>query len=315
MSPGPQGVWLVDKPPALTSHEAVQRARALLRTRQVGHAGTLDPMATGLLVLLVGEATKLSPFLSMERKRYQADICLGVSTDSLDADGVLVEETPVPEELRRELAQGRNSERLCRALEAERSRREQVPPAISAIHIAGDRAHARVRRGEEVNLPPRPVRVISLELLAVELLPRVVIRVELEVDKGYYVRSFGRDLGMALGVPAHLTALRRLASGGFTLAEATPLAPPPRLLSLEEVARRALPVGVLSEQGARRARQGQTLGPDDFLGAPPRGLAAWFEGERLLAVGESKEERFRVLRGFSAGRLSAGLPRLPSLAP
>jgi tRNA pseudouridine55 synthase len=305
MPPEPQGVWLVDKPPAITSHDAVARARRLLRTRQVGHAGTLDPMATGLLVLLVGEATKLSPFLSMERKRYRADVCLGAATDSLDADGTIVTEAPLPELLLAELARGEGSELLSRALEAERARQEQVPPVVSAIHIDGERAYARARRGEEVSLLPRPVRVFSLELLAVELLPRVVIRVELEVDKGYYVRSFGRDLGAALGVPAHLTALRRLRSGGFDLAEATPLEPPARLLSLEEAARRALPSTALSERGAKRARQGQALDPEDFLSPPPGELAAWFEGERLLAVGELREGQFRVLRGFR-GELSGG---------
>jgi tRNA pseudouridine55 synthase len=305
MPPEPQGVWLVDKPPVLTSHDAVARARRLLRTRQIGHAGTLDPMATGLLVLLVGEATKLSPFLSMERKRYRADVCLGVATDSLDADGVILVDAPLPEALLAELARGEGSGLLARALEAERARQEQVPPVVSAIHVDGERAHARARRGEEVSLPPRPVRVFSLELLAVELSPRVVIRVELEVEKGYYVRSFGRDLGAALGVPAHLSALRRLSSGGFDLAEATPLEPPARLLSLEEAARRALPGAALSERGARRARQGQALEADDFLDTPPGELAAWFEGERLLAVGEPREGRFRVLRGFRGG-LTAG---------
>jgi tRNA pseudouridine55 synthase len=125
------GLWLVDKPLGITSHDAVARARRLLGTRQVGHAGTLDPMATGLLVLLVGEATKLSPFLSMERKRYRAEVRLGVGTTSLDADGAVCEELPLSGAWLQELGRGVDAPGLRAVLEQERDRREQIPPSVS----------------------------------------------------------------------------------------------------------------------------------------------------------------------------------------
>jgi tRNA pseudouridine55 synthase len=256
-------------------------------------------MATGLLVLLVGEATKLSPFLSMERKRYRTEVRLGVGTTSLDADGAVREEASLSGAWLEDLGRGVDAPGLRAVLAQERDRREQIPPSVSAIHVDGVRAHERVRRGEEVLLPPRAVQVFSLDLLAVTLDPVPTLTLELEVSKGYYVRSLGRDLGQALGVPAHLSALRRLQSGSFRIEGASTLDAPPRLLSLEESVRCALPVAELTERGAWKAVHGQALQREDFM-APPATLGphAWFSSGGLLAVGEEREGDFRVLRGF-----------------
>lgn len=290
----------MDKPTGKTSHDVVGAVRRALHTRAVGHAGTLDPMATGLLVVLVGEATKLSNYLTSERKRYRTDVSLGASTGSLDADGAITDEQPVPDDLRADLSLA--SPRLQAILEAERARREQTPPAVSAIHVDGERAYERARRGEEVVLEPRPVEVHDLQLLGVDAVsPRPVLTFELEVSKGYYVRSFGRDVGRALGLPAHLTSLRRLRSGAFDVADAHPLHALGPLLSLEAAVERALPRRDLTDQGVRRARFGQPLAPDDFTSPPPSGgFAAWFHGETLVAIGEHQPDRHRVARGFSA---------------
>jgi tRNA pseudouridine55 synthase len=285
------GVFVVDKPTGCTSHTVVARLRKQLGTRAVGHAGTLDPMATGVLLLLVGEGTKLSSYLSLETKAYRAEVLFGRSTDTLDTDGNVTEERPVPPDA---LA----PERLATALEAERERTSQVPPAVSAIQIGGVRAHRLARRGEAPELPPRPVRVDTLRLLAAR-----GERVELEVraTKGYYVRALARDLGDRLGLPACLSALRRTESGAFTLAEALPWPVPAgsEPLSVSAAARRCLPAAGLHPEGAERARVGKALSSEHFLVAPPgEGPHAWLDGEELVAVGSLRDGAYRVLRGF-----------------
>lgn len=303
----PGGVLLVDKPRGVSSHDVVGAVRRALGTREVGHAGTLDPMATGLLVALVGEATRLSPFLSGARKRYQARLRLGVGTDSQDADGREISRQPLAPALREALAHTTPSappEALASALEAEWARREQVPPEVSALHVDGERAYERARRGESLSLAARPVDVGDLCLVGIDTsdgeFPE--IEVEIEVSKGYYVRAFARDLGASLGVPAHLTALRRLASGGFSVAEALPLEPPSALAAAlvptPRALRRAMASVDLTAEGALRARQGKALGPGHFAAPPPEGVSAWFLGDEVVAVGEAKSGEARVVRGF-----------------
>lgn len=292
----PDGVLVVDKPRGPTSHDVVSAARRLYRTRDVGHAGTLDPMATGVLVLLFGEATKLSGYLTAEDKRYRAVVAFGTATDTLDADGSVTE--------RRELPRGGiDRAELERALDEERCRTQQVPPVFSAISVGGKRAHRLGRGGQVPQLAPRAVAVRELALAAREPGSATL---ELVVSKGYYVRALARDLGERLGVPAHLAELRRLASGSFTLDEAVrwPLEQPAALLDIASAARRALPHAVLSAIGERRARQGRALGPDDFEALPsaPGAPVAWLApGGELVALGEEREPGvFRVVRGFSA---------------
>lgn len=285
------GVLVIDKPRGLTSHDVVARARRILKTREIGHAGTLDPMATGVLVLAVGEATKLVPYLTSEEKAYDAEITFGRATDTLDAEGETTAEGPVPADL---------TVRLEAALVAERSRTEQVPPAYSAIHADGERAHVRARRGEVVTLPPRAVRVIELVLTAST---EHTASLGLRVTKGYYVRSLARDLGDRIGVPSHLSALRRTASGSFTLAGASALDAPDlatHLLPLAEAAKRALPSATLSERGLVDARCGRPVRLEDFS-ARTDGPTAWLSPSgALVAIGQVDGEVARVLRGFAA---------------
>jgi len=290
----PHGVLVVDKPGGPTSHDVVREARKLFGTREVGHAGTLDPMATGVLILLFGEATKLSAHLTLHDKSYRAMVSFGRATDTLDAEGNVTEERAIaPGEITRE--------RLEHALAVERARSEQQPPLFSAISVEGRRAHRIGRSGESVTLPVRPVKVHELSLLESESASATV---ELRVSKGYYVRAFARDLGAELGVPAHLASLRRLASGPFGLDEAVtwPPAEPAGLLPIATAAARALPSAVLGPEGATRARQGRVLEAGDFVRAPDActGPSAWLgpDGE-LVALGEEREPgRYHVVRGF-----------------
>jgi tRNA pseudouridine55 synthase len=305
---GPRdGVLVVDKPPGRTSHDVVARLRRLLGTRRVGHAGTLDPMATGVLVALVGEGTKLAPYLTADDKSYLAVVAFGTATDTLDADGRPTVSAEVPPDLLAEIAAvPAPVPRIAAALAAEAARREQVPPVYSAIHVDGERSYDRARAGEVVDLAPRSVAVRHLVLDGPSP-GEARISLDLTVSKGYYVRSLARDLGEHLGVPAHLAALRRTRSGAFTLADAVPLdAGAERLkaaiLSPGEAARRALPVGRLGEEGVQRARQGKRLGAGDFIEPPPTAdVSAWVDpGGRLVAVGAGLPDgSFVVQRGFA----------------
>lgn len=286
------GVAIVDKPRGVTSHTVVAQARRLFRRKDIGHAGTLDPMATGVLLVLVGQATKLSGYLTADSKRYAAEIELGRATDTLDAEGVTVEQVEVaPARVSREAVE--------RALEAERARTQQVPPVVSAIKVGGVRSYALARRGDAPELEARDVRVLSLTLH--ELAPPRV-RCELFVSKGYYVRSFARDLGQHLGLPAHLSALRRLASGPFEIRQAVPwpAAEPPPLLGLAEAATSVLPACRIKPDAVLRAQQGKRLGPEDFDELPEAdGLGAWLSpGGELVAIGTTGPE-LRVVRGFN----------------
>jgi tRNA pseudouridine55 synthase len=300
------GVLVVDKARGPTSHDVVARLRRALGTREVGHAGTLDPMATGVLVVLVGEGTKLAPYLTAEDKEYDATLELGRETDTLDAEGTVTREVEVPETTRAALRGTR--EPLHPVLEAalafERARKEQVPPAFSAIQKGGERAHTLARRGERVTLEARPVRVESLEVLGAGLEPVPWITVHARVGKGYYVRSLARDLAAGLGTVGHLTALRRTRSGSFTLEEAVPADTnademSARLLPLGIAAARALPVGRLSEVGVRDARVGRPVRPED-LDAKGPGTLAWVDAKGILvAIGELGADGVgRVVRGF-----------------
>jgi tRNA pseudouridine55 synthase len=288
------GVAVVDKPRGLTSHTVVAQARRLFGRKDIGHAGTLDPMATGVLLVLVGQACKLSGYLTADSKRYAAEVYFGRATDTLDAEGQTTEEQPLVEGVL-------TVDTLALALAAEHARTEQTPPAVSAIKVAGERAYALARKGAAPELPPRPVQVLELRLL--ELAPPI-LRCELLVSKGYYVRSLARDLGAHLGVPAHLCGLRRLASGPFTIDQATPwpATEPPPLLGLTEAASSVLPVcRINSSDAVLRARQGKLLTPADFSELPGvEGPGVWLapEGE-LVALGSTTGE-LKVLRGFNS---------------
>lgn len=287
------GVLVANKPRGMTSHDVVSDARRLFSTRAVGHAGTLDPMASGVLVLLFGEATKLAGHLTLADKEYDATVTFGHATDTLDAEGRTVSEQTLS-------GDWLDMDRLSSALESERARTKQDPPEFSAISVGGERAYRRARRGDSVSLESRDVRVERLEFVERSALS---LRFRLIVSKGYYVRAFARDLGVALGVPSHLSALVRLGSGPFRIdaAAAWPPDSQPELIPLASAARLCLPSATLAQSGEQRAGCGQRLTPDDFAKEPPSaGTAAWFAADgRLVALGVPHPDgTFRVLRGF-----------------
>ncbi len=201
----------MDKPAGLTSHDAVQRVRRALRIRQAGHTGTLDPFATGLLIVLVGRATRLARFVEPEAKTYLATARLGIRTDTDDPTGAVIEERPVPPV---------SEARMREALAAFAGDQRQRPPAYSAKHVAGERSYRLARRGATVEPPEITVTVHRIELVAWES-PLVTFRAA--VSAGTYIRAIGRDLGERLGTGAHLTALRREAIGDLLVEDAVPL--------------------------------------------------------------------------------------------
>jgi tRNA pseudouridine55 synthase len=203
------GLLNIDKPSGPTSHDVVQSVRRGIGERRVGHAGTLDPLAGGVLVLALGPATRLIEYLIGSQKSYRALVKLGVSTDTYDAEGSIVEERPVPPDLA--------ETQLRAALDAFTGEIEQIPPVYSAIKIGGKSAHARVRAGETVELKPRRIRIDSIDLLAFTP-PTLELRVT--CSAGTYIRSLAHDLGEALGCGAMLAGLTRTASGHFHLQDA-----------------------------------------------------------------------------------------------
>lgn len=306
LSREPSGVLILDKSRGLTSHAVVSHMRRVLGVRAIGHAGTLDPMATGVLVLAVGEATKLVPWLTSHDKVYEATIALGVATDTLDADGRELRREPLARELLGELARSDDptiAVGLHAALARERGRTSQVPPQFSAIKTRGERAFARARRGQVTELAPRQVCVRRLDLAGSSDEP-ARIDVEIEVGSGYYVRAMARDLAESLGTSGHLIRLHRTRSGPFAVDEAISMDAPlaairARIQALAHAATRTLAVARLTPAGARDARCGRPVQPSDIV-APQRGPCAWIdEAGTLVAVGTVADDgRGSVIRGF-----------------
>jgi tRNA pseudouridine55 synthase len=209
------GLIIVDKPAGLTSHDVVSRARRLAHTRRVGHAGTLDPMATGVLVLGIDKATRLLHHLALTDKAYDATIRLGASTTTDDAEGDIV--------AAQSAAQVTEAQ-VHAAIHALTGEIMQVPSAVSAIKVDGERAYKRARAGEVVDLPARPVTVSRFDLIRLRHEgDRVDVDVQVECSSGTYVRALARDVGAALAVGGHLTALRRTRVGPFTIEQARSL--------------------------------------------------------------------------------------------
>jgi len=212
----PSGLVIVDKPAGWTSHDVVGKVRRIAGTRRVGHAGTLDPMATGVLVVGVEKATRLLGYLALTDKDYDATIRLGEATDSGDADGEVISRTP---------ASGVSRAALAAAVAGLTGEILQVPPAVSAIKVKGRRAYQLTREGAPPALPPRPVTVTAFGVRDVRPAGGTLdVDVSVTCSTGTYVRALARDLGEALGVGGHLTALRRTRSGPYHVTEAWPLA-------------------------------------------------------------------------------------------
>jgi tRNA pseudouridine55 synthase len=208
------GVLVIDKPAGPTSHDVVARVRRALGQKRVGHTGTLDPAATGVLVVCLGRATKLVRFLQAGRKTYAATMLLGVETDSQDADGAIVAEVD---------ASTVDERSLCEALTGFQGDITQIPPMVSAVKVGGERLHAKARRGEVVDREPRPVTVHELVLDAFEPGVRATASFLVTCSSGTYVRTLAHDVGQHLGVGGSLTALRRVANGPFTVEDAITL--------------------------------------------------------------------------------------------
>ncbi|MBC9956850.1 tRNA pseudouridine(55) synthase TruB [Yimella sp. cx-51] len=297
----PDGLLLVDKPSGWTSHDVVARTRRLAGTRRVGHAGTLDPMATGLLVLGVNRATKLLTFLVGCDKTYTATVRLGQSTVTDDAEGDVTTSAPAHE---------LTTDAVAAAITRLTGEIQQVPSSVSAIKVDGHRAYAKVRGGDEVKLKARPITVHSFDLMSSTPRPDVgkgVLDLEVEVDvsSGTYVRALARDLGAALGVGGHLTALRRTRVGRFDLSgvptmEALNAAhesgAPLEVIPMARAARDQFPVRELSEADARTLRYGQRLP----AGGPNSSVVAAAAGDDLVAMLDQSGERPKSLVVFPA---------------
>jgi len=224
-----EGVLLVDKPADHTSHDVIARLRGKLRMRKIGHAGTLDPMATGLLIVLVGKATRVSQYLISLDKEYEGAIELGRTTDSQDADGQVTETRPVP---------ALSEADVRSAMAGFLGDQYQTPPMYSAIKVGGVPLYKRARKGEEIEREPRFIRVMAWDLLGLEL-PRLTFR--LRCTKGTYVRTLAHDLGAKLGCGAHLCALRRTATDRFNVSQALTLGQIEEL-SIPDIEKRLIPV-------------------------------------------------------------------------
>lgn len=242
----------------MTSHDVVARVRKIMGTRKVGHAGTLDPMATGVLVLGIERATKLLGHLALDRKTYLASFFLGAATTTDDAEGERLS-TADPEAVA-----AVTDAAITTAISGFIGEIEQVPSAVSAVKVAGKRAYARVRSGEEVTLKPRPVTIYRFDVLAIRReADHIEIDAVIECSSGTYVRALARDLGRTLGIGGHLAALRRTTVGPFTLARARTLeqleADPTLTHDLDEAVAAAFPRHDVDARAARSLQYGQQI--------------------------------------------------------
>jgi tRNA pseudouridine55 synthase len=286
------GVLVCDKPAGMTSHDVVARVRRLAGQRRVGHGGTLDPPATGVLVLALGRATRLLPFLPTEPKRYLAEVAFGAETDTLDATGTVTATAD---------AAGVGEAGLREALAGFVGPQLQVPPMVSAIKVGGERLYAKARRGEQVDRVPRPIVISELELVGFTAGERPRATLEVTCSGGTYVRSLAADLGRALGTLAHLATLRRTAVGRFTerdahtLAQLEELAGGPRSENLAAAvldpaaAMASTPTRALDGEEAAALANGRALEPT----GRPGPVAAVGPDGRLVAVVEDRDGRAR----------------------
>jgi tRNA pseudouridine55 synthase len=286
----PDGLLVVDKPAGWTSHDVVARIRRLASTKRVGHAGTLDPLATGVLLVGVGRATRLLGHLALRDKAYDATIRLGQSTVTDDSEGDLLSEASAAHLDHGEIRSA--VERLTGDL-------DQVPARVSAVKIAGTRSYVRVRAGEDVELPPRRVTVTRFDVTDVRRsLPGVVdLDAIVECSSGTYVRALARDLGAALGVGGHLTALRRTRVGPYDVAEAHTLDELARdlaLLPLPAVVAAAFPRRDVDAASAETLSHGVPLS----AGGQPGPVGVFGPDGTVLALVEDRDGRARPLVVF-----------------
>ena len=282
------GLVVVDKPADWTSHDVVARMRRLAGTRKVGHAGTLDPMATGVLVIGIGRGTRLLGHLALADKDYDATIRLGVTTTTEDAQGEVVDTRD---------ASAVTDDAIAAAVASLVGDIEQVPSAVSAVKVDGERSYKRVRRGEDVQLAPRRVHVARFDV-ASRRADDVDVRVT--CSTGTYVRALARDVGVKLGVGAHLTALRRTRVGGFDLGQARSLdelAEDLRVVPLADAVAAAFPRVDVSDEEAARLTYGQRVERDDLPGEP---FGVFAPDGSVVALAEGREGRLKTLVVFAS---------------
>jgi tRNA pseudouridine55 synthase len=290
------GVVVVDKPGGMTSHDVVDEVRRLFSTRKVGHAGTLDPEATGVLVLGLGRATRLLDYARLGPKRYRAEATFGITTSTQDSSGEIVARSP---------AHFSEAELVAACTNFVGSI-EQVPPMVSAVRVGGERLYRKALRGEEVERTPRPVVVHDLELVSFQDGPPLRAVLDVCCSAGTYVRTLVHDLGELLGCGAHLSSLRRTEAASFTLAEAIPLAElqPAHLRGPVEALRGMARLEVAGDDAAR-VRNGRPLESNDgpvptaTVGTGPK-LVAVLSEEVLLAVYRREGARWVADRVMSS---------------
>ncbi|MDO0977284.1 tRNA pseudouridine(55) synthase TruB [Mycolicibacterium frederiksbergense] len=283
--PPAPGLVIVDKPAGMTSHDVVGRCRRLFGTRKVGHAGTLDPMATGVLVIGIERATKILGLITGTDKSYAATIRLGQTTSTEDAEGEVLQTVP---------AEQVTDEQIASAVSALRGSIDQVPSAVSAIKVAGERSYKLAREGRAVELPARPVRIERFDVLTVRRQAGFAdVDVVVDCSSGTYIRALARDVGDALGVGGHLTALRRTAVGRYGLDEARTLddlAGQARLsYSLDQACLLGFPRRDLTESQVIDTGHGRPLEPAGISGI----YAATAADGRVIALLEDGPSRTR----------------------
>lgn len=302
----PEGILLVDKPAGVSSHTVVARVRKALSIRKVGHAGTLDPDATGLLVVGVGRATRLLGYLTKSMKSYTSTIRLGVSTDTDDAAGQVLDMVACHDV---------SDDQVRMALSGQVGTIEQVPSAVSAVKVDGKRAYSRVRAGESVHLAARRVTIHALDILGIHRdssrsdiysVPVVDVDIQVTCSAGTYIRAIARDVGASLGVGGHVVTLRRTRAGDFDVAEAHSLhditeagADSQRwLMSMRDTAMRSMPHIMIDDESARSVRHGRKIawpGDEDPSSTEPMAL---IDSESLVGIAEKSGAQARYLAVF-----------------
>jgi tRNA pseudouridine55 synthase len=276
------GLVVVDKPPGFTSHDIVAKLRKAYGQKRVGHAGTLDPDATGVLLVGLGRVTRLLRYLQETTKAYRGTISFGVATDTLDAAGAILERRPLP------VSESAVTEAMLRFV----GDIQQVPPMVSALRVGGRRLHELARAGEEVEREPRPVRIDTFVLETFEPGPYPQATVLVECSSGTYIRSLAADLGAALGGPAHLAQLRRLRVGEFTSDESHELAAveadPEGVMLTPVAAMRGMEQTTVDAESARAVAHGSVFPSVAFSVEGPGPYAVVDDAGTLLAVYERR---------------------------
>ena len=297
------GILLIDKPQGHSSFDVIRDLRRSTKVKKMGHTGTLDPMATGLLVLCFGEGTKLVPYLTADDKGYEAEVTFGIATDSYDADGQVLARNE-PEEL-----YSLTEEQVRSALNLFLGTQDQQPPAFSAIKVNGERLYEKARRGEDVQVPTRTVNFYELVLSSFKAAQSTVYpkaKFWVKCSKGTYIRSLAADLGKSLGIHAHLSSLRRTLAGQFKIENAHQISDiteeniKEKLTSLIHALPHT-PLVELNEQAVQAVRQGKTIPcPNEVHTTEQPGLyRAQSSSGNLIALMTYEQGRLKVLRGFN----------------